>query len=80
MEVAMTTQSKLGPFTTLVLNLAAKGRYFADAANRHPARVVASLAFARLLAEVPSTKSAGHASRSDRVFRIGSAQACRAGS
>ncbi|MGA9565743.1 MAG: hypothetical protein WBS19_09495 [Candidatus Korobacteraceae bacterium] len=75
----MTTQSTLGPFTTLVLNLTAKGRHFAAVANRHPVGVAKSLLFARLLTELLGAKCAGYASPGPRVFRIGSAQVCRAG-
>jgi hypothetical protein len=73
----MTTQSKLGPFITLMLNLTAKGIQVASVANRHPASVVNSLLLAQLVTEVLRRKPGGYPSA--RVFRIGSSQDCRVG-
>jgi hypothetical protein len=76
----MTTQSTLGPFMTLILTLTAKRQRAADVMNVSPAEVVKSLLFAQLLNGIPTTKPAGHARPSARVFRIGSSQECRVGS
>ncbi len=77
----MTTQSTLGPFMTLILTLTATTKYTAaTVTNRPPAGVASSLLLAQLLVELLKRKSAGYASPGARVFRIGNAQECRAGS
>jgi hypothetical protein len=79
-EVVMTTQSTLGPFMTLILTLTARTKYAAAVTNRPPAGIVSSLLFAQLLVELLKRKPAGYSSPRARVFRIGSAQECRASS
>jgi hypothetical protein len=65
----MTSQSTLGPFTTLILSLAFSEK--ATASITQPAGVTTSFLFASFLTDILSTRARRNAGLRPRVFRIG---------
>jgi hypothetical protein len=73
----MTSQSTLGPLTTLILSLTVSDERAAQLTESAPAGVVTSFLFAQFLTDILSTRARRNARRGPRVFRIGNAQDCQ---
>lgn len=79
-EIAMTSQSKLDPFMTLIQKLTATETLVAGVDILCLARVLNQLLLTQLLIARLKAKPAGYVGPGERVFRIGSTRMCCAGS